>query len=168
MTNVANPFQPPTSEDERPKLTQQANWRSAWVIAWPFIYGANLIVPLMVGRDLIRDAGIFGVTFASVLLLALGCTLFFTWPALAIRLSVGSIFTALLQFFPILHFILGILAFGLAVELGQATYMNDQVMPSIDSELGGFIMTLTMGSMLMLISTGFGILVLLIFRWRDK
>jgi hypothetical protein len=168
MTDIANPFQPPNSEDERPKLIKQANWRSAWMIAWPFIYGANMIVPIMVGRELIRDAGLLGVIFASVLLLALGWTLFVTWPALAIRLSLGSIFTALLQFFPILHFILGILAFGLAVELGQATDMNDQVMPSIDTEWGGFIVTLTMGFMLMLISTGFGILGMLIFRWRDK
>jgi hypothetical protein len=168
MNSEANPFQPPTSSGSiAPTRFRRTRLRDFLIIAWPFIFGANMIVPLLFGWELVEQSGALGVLFASVILLALGWLLFVVWPALALRLTFGAIFTALLQFFPILHMILGIIAFGITLELGQAAEMNDQAMPRITSELGGFIITSIMGCTLLLSATGIGTLFLFIFRWGE-
>jgi hypothetical protein len=168
MNSEANPFQPPTSTGgTAPTRFRRTRLRDFLIIAWPFIFGANMIIPLLFGWELVENSGALGVMFASVILLALGWLLFVVWPALALRLSFGSIFTALLQFFPILHMIIGIIAFGITFELGQATDMNDQTMPKITSELGGFIITIIMGSTLLLFASGIGTLFFFIFRWHE-
>lgn len=168
MNAEANPFQPPTSiRSIAPTRFRRTRLRDFLMIAWPFIFGANMIVPLLFGWELVEQSGALGVLFASVILLALGWLLFVLWPALALRLTFGSIFTALLQIFPILHMIIGIIAFGITFELGQATDMNDQAMPRITSELGGFIITSVMGCTLLLFATGIGTLFFFIFRWHE-
>ena len=168
MNSEDNPFQPPTSTaGTAPTRFRRTRLQNFLIIAWPFIFGANMIIPLLFGWELVEQSGAMGVILASIILLALGWLLFVVWPALALRLTFGSIFTALLQFFPIVHMIIGIIAFGITIELGQATDMNDQVMPKITSELGGFIITSITGCSLLLFATGIGTLFFFIFRWHE-
>lgn len=127
-----------------------------------------MVIPLMAGMELLDEAGVYGVALATLLLLVSGWALFVLWPALAVRVSVGSIVTALLQFFPILHFVIGIIAFSIALQLGHATDFTDDSGPKITSEVGGFLITFIMGSTLLLLATGIGTLLLFIVHSRDN
>ena len=167
MVTEANPFQPPALENARIGKRTSPGWlQNTLLIVWPFIFGANMIIPLLVGWEMIAEVGAIGAGLASLLLLLLGWVLFYVWPAFATRMSIGAIFTAILQVFPIVHFIFGLIAFGITVELGQAIDISDDSGPGITTELGGFLITSLMGLMLLLLSLGFGVLVLFVVNWR--
>jgi hypothetical protein len=167
MVTDTNPFQPPALENVRIAKRSSTGWlQHTLLIVWPFIFGANMIIPLLVGWDMIAEDGAIGAGIASLLLLLLGWALFYVWPAFATRMSVGAILTAILQVFPIVHFIFGLIAFGITVELGQAIDISDDSGPGITTELGGFLITSLMGLMLLLLSLGFGVLIFFVVNWR--
>lgn len=169
MNAEGNPFQPPQSAES---ISSEKVKRSRLVevlkFLWPILFGANMVIPLMAGMELLDVAGFYGVALATLLLLVSGWSLFVIWPALAVRVSAGSIVTALLQFFPILHFVIGIIAFSITVQLGHASDFKDDSGPKITSEVGGFLITFIMGSILLFTATGIGTLLLFIVRSRDN
>jgi len=167
MNAETNPYLAPIaasgaiSESKKPKTLKMI-----LLIIWPFIFMANMILPMLFGWDLLDKAGSIGVLCATLALLIPGWLLIAIWPAAGKRLIVGAILMTLLQFFPVLHIILGVVAFEVTAYLGQATEMNDLQSASIDTELGGFIITMLVGSGLLAIATGMGTILYLILPKR--
>jgi hypothetical protein len=151
----------PISESKKPK-----NLKVILLIVWPFVFMANMILPMLFGWDLLDKAGSIGVLCATLALLIPGWLLIAIWPTAGKRLIVGAILVALLQFFPVLHIILGVIAFEVTAYLGQATEMNDLQSASIDTEFGGFIITMLVGSGLLVIAIGMGTILYLILPKR--
>lgn len=167
MNAEANPYlapgaeRGPISEGNKPKTLS-----GILLVAWPFVFVANMILPMLFGWDLLEKAGFAGVLCATLTLLILGWVLIAVGPSVGKRLIVGSIFMALLQFFPVLHIILGVIAFEVTAYLGQATEMNDLQSASIDTELGGFIITAMVGLGLLVTAAGMGTILYLILPKR--
>ena len=166
MNTPTNPFSPPTVSDNVTKPRKKLRrFHEVLVVAWPFVFGANMIVPLLFGRNLIENRGSLGMALAAIMLLLAGWMLFVVWPPLAYRLSLGSIVTALLQFFPLLHLFAGLIAFAITVNLGLAVDATDFSSEEVTSELGGFVITAITGSCLLLFSLGVGTFV---FIFTDR
>ena len=157
MNTPTNPFSPPTVSESATKPRKRSKlFHEALLVAWPFVFGANMIVPLLFGRNLIENRGSLGMALAAIILLIAGWIPFVVWPRLAYRLSLGSIVTALLQFFPLLHLFAGLIGFAITAELGLAVEGTDISSEEVTSELGGFVITAITGSCLLLFSLGVG------------
>ena len=96
------------------------------------------------------------MALAAIILLIAGWIPFVVWPRLAYRLSLGSIVTAILQFFPLPHLFAGLIGFAITAELGLAVEGTDISSEEVTSELGGFVITAITGSCLLLFSLGVG------------
>jgi len=127
--------------------------------AWFLAVALNLPVPFSLGYPLVKAsgsepglfAGIVAVYFAGLW----GCT---QWPGLMWRLLVGSIFTALSQFMPAAHMVIGLVAMGISREifdLGRATdriaFPSEAFSTTLLTGLGVIFLALSIGAALITI-----------------
>jgi hypothetical protein len=152
MTDNSNPYRPLDSIEETPSDENQVSegLDAVAFVAWPVVFGLNMIVPLAFGWDLARDHGRMGVCIAALFLLVAGWILCLRQRSIARKLILGATVTALSQFFPVFQFLAGIVAFAIAVSLGVAADGSDDGPIEITSELGGFVVTVLVGGMLLI------------------
>lgn len=145
---MTNPYASPESSDasaaQDGRIARQIDKFA--VIAWPIVFGLNMIVPAMLGWNMTREQGRMGMFAASGVLLALGWWVCLVKNALARRLIVGSLLTALSQFVPVLQIGAGVAAVALAsqLELADIGFANAENV----TELGGFVITFVVGGIL--------------------
>src|SRR5688572_12074233 len=110
-----NPYESPQTIDAPMTIAQKVSSLSRTVrgVLWTIVFGANLFIPVAFGwqftdRDAKIGAGIVTVFFHGVGLYAtLTSSTYFR------ALATGGILVALTQFFPILQFIVGMVAHGI-------------------------------------------------------
>ncbi len=160
-----NPYAAPQEASSLPKpVVQPDSTDLVAVIAWPFVFLLNMIVPLMFGLDLTARTGRTGMWIASLLLLVLGWIYCGRKSFLGRRLVLGSIFTALSQAFPILHLILGMIAFGIMRSLGGAHPGDDIQREEITGEFSAFVMTLMVAVPLLVLAQCIGLAIAALYR----
>ncbi len=91
----------------------------------------------------------------------------YRFPVMGRKLIAGSALIGLTQIFPIIQIAAGIVGLGIAHKLGLAVEMNDEADDYVAGELGGFVVTFIVGSILILGSAiiGWCAAFLLPVRW---
>lgn len=124
-----------------PAAPSRSRWRySAWVVALV----CNLPLPLILGWGCAGEPGRVGIVVAVFFVWLLGHTFISLRERSADSLLLGSVCTAALQFFPIVHIIAGAAALGLTQRLDPYTTAYRV------SGVGGFVATLLTAALLML------------------
>ena len=125
--------------------------------AWTFVFGANLIVPLLFGWGLTQDHGRTGMLVALVGFLSAGWAFCFSRPIAARKLIAGSVITGVSQVFPVLHIIAGTMALEIALRFGFVAINDASPMGhDVSGEAGGFLLTLIVGCTLLVCAAGAG------------
>lgn len=107
-----NPFDPPLHRERVGRFDElYAQRRSKFArIGWPVVFALNLVVPVMLVVVNQPWSGQLGAIAAFIMLLMMGWRLCCQYPDFGRKLVIGSIFVALSQVFPIIHFWAGIVA----------------------------------------------------------
>lgn len=164
--SASNPYEPtdtPVEAQEIPKRVIHSPLVLS--IQWTVVVLCNLVVPLFVGWSLTQGFGQIGILLAVLLALVFGY-----WASVYMPLPVlftlrGGMLVALSQFMPILQLIVGMVTIDF--------FRKTRIIPeeSLDRGnigfLGAFLLTATVGSILMAISCGLGLLLRLVTpdRW---
>ncbi len=159
MTAEFNPYQSPTSINTGDSPTSDAPRRVDRVafITWPIVFGLNMIVPLLFGLAITYEHGRIGLCAASGLLLAAGWLLCYASPPAARRLILGSAVLAFTQFLPIIQIFAGMIAISV---VGSDPLFEEG--PDV-TELAGFAMTFIVGTILLALAGGLGVLLGFVF-----
>ncbi|HEY2412789.1 MAG TPA: hypothetical protein VGI40_11130 [Pirellulaceae bacterium] len=169
MSDDINPYESPQEvESVGPLSYSSIDWSaSLW---WPVVFGANLIVPVLLGWQIAREYGRFGMCLTSFLFLAAGWALCCLRPAIARRLIAGSAVFAISQLFPLIQMVSGIVAVGAVEWLGLGDDRGDMGISTIPTFLGGCLATAIVGIILLSIAGVLGFIVsfLLPKRWFES
>ena len=151
MNEDENPYQPVLFQSDPESQTQSDQKRidRFAMIAWPVVFGLNLILPWFLSLGLTQRHGRFGVEGALAVLLVCSWSLCYLVPYVARRLIFGSIFTALTQLFPVVQIYAGVIAISLAKKIGMMNYDDDMQLGSTLSETGGFVVTTIVGGIIL-------------------
>jgi hypothetical protein len=155
-----NPYDPPRSSLEDLTSAEPAN-RSAisrLELGWFGVFALNLAFPLLFGWELTRANGRIGMLLAIPVLLAAGRWICREHRDLGRLLVVGGVLVGLSQVYPLLQMVAGIGGMLVGQVLGQVS-MAGAATPAPLSQVGGFVMALTTGSLLMAFSCliGYGV-----------
>jgi hypothetical protein len=161
MQNELNPYQAPEaadSPDVSPDVPKRGLTRFA-LIGWPAALAANLPAPLMLGLIITERAGRWGMMLAILVFLGLGYLFCYSWPAWSRRFIGVSFLVALTQFVPIFHMLAGAFALAIVEHLPfvgrfDNEGLDDGFHDAINNELGGFVATFIVGSLLCLFVAG--------------
>lgn len=164
-----NPYEAPLAVASGPPLTRPTRPRGGGrlLLGWAVVFSCNMIVPLLFGWDLTRDAGRGGLFAAGALLLGGGLWLCRAWPTLGGPLVAGAVLVSLTQLLPILQIIAGLMGLRLARAFGQAVSLGEFDFDRITGGLGGFVATLVTGGLLIGVSAAIGLFLRLVTpaRW---
>lgn len=130
----------------------QIDWVS--FLLWPCVFSLNMILPLYLSAEVTKQHGKTGVFTATLLLLAVGVIFSLCKPSATRIVILGSAVLALTQAFPVIQLVTGGLAYAFAVSLSLAEDVSDT--PQITSELGGFLVTMLVGSVLLACASALG------------
>ncbi len=129
--------------------------------AWFCAVAVNLPVPLLLGYSLVQNQRCeAGLIVAVALIWITGALLCVQWYGLMWRLMVGSIFTALSQFLPIAHMVIGATAMGIS----RAIFDPERTTEPITSIPEAFSTTLLTGLGVILLALSIGAALIAIFR----
>lgn len=165
--NRENPFAPSTVVESGPVETKRVV-ASTWIMSleWTAVLLFNLIAPLLIGWGGTDLAAQFGVATAVVLVLGIGILFCQLYPLLMLFTIRGAVLVGLTQVIPVLHLIIGV--FSVAFLTLSGVVPPDQSPPKIAVGFKlGFFLTLVMGSQLLVLSLGIGLLMRLVTpdRW---
>ena len=161
-----NPYEPSdTPVDAQENSKRVIHSPLVLSIQWTVVLLCNLIAPLYLGWSITQGSGQMGILLAVLVALVFGY-----WASIYMPLTIlftlrGGLLVALSQFMPILQLIVGLIT----IEFFRKTRMIPE--ESLDRGsigfLGAFLLTGTVGSILMAISCGVGLLLRLITpdRW---
>lgn len=151
MHDAPNPYRAPQADAAAlsPAPALSLEWPT--LIAWPFVFGLNLIVPLIFAWDVTQEHGQWGMAVAVFAMLVSGWALGCFRPVWLRRVVMGGIFVAGTQFIPILQVVAGMVA--LLVVSGP-----------ISNEFMGCVVTLLVGGQLLAVAAGVGLVLSLLFR----
>ena len=146
-----NPYEPPKSLVTDPAAPDYPDLRArVWTLAsWIFVFGINLAVPLIFSSSMTDEHGKLGMFIAVTSLLFSGCLVCAVRRELAVSLLIGGALVGLMQVFPLLQFLAGVIGMAAGSCFGLAEFGGDERSPRLTSELGGFVVTLITGGSLM-------------------
>jgi hypothetical protein len=152
VTDV-NPYRPSQIEsDTHFGVDDAADDRAPnrFYFIWALVFAINCIAPVLFAINMTRDFGRLGVGIAVFMFLVMGWYFGRLHSRNAKRLVTGAIIVALTQFFPILQFISGFIAFSITEELGGVEKLDDEDFGfgEISSFFGGFVCTALTGGTL--------------------
>jgi len=138
----------------------------SWLrIAWIAVVLINLPVPLLFGNECCKEAATFGMPIGILIVVVTGLWCCRQIPKMMAMLNSGAVITALSQFWPMFHIVIGSMAVGISQWLfedsGNSTNLSK--VPSATSA------TLITGAGLILVSFVFGAILMAftsIFRRR--
>jgi hypothetical protein len=149
LNNDINPYESPQEVESVGPLSPYSSIDRTAFLSWPAVFGANLVIPVLLGWQIARDYGRLGMCFTAMLFLAVGWMLCYIRPAIARRLIAGSTLFAFSQLFPIVQIISGMAAVQVVVLLGLGDPRGDMGIPSIPTFLGGCLATAMVGGFLL-------------------
>lgn len=127
-----------------------------------------MIVPLMFGLAILQHSGRAGLAIAAGMFLIVGwwiCLMSDSWGR---RLLFGTLLLAFTQFMPVLQIFAGMFAVNVVDALGMAIQGNDEQIPGVVSELGGFLVTLLTGTPLAIVAILIGSVYCYIFPGNKR
>jgi hypothetical protein len=154
MTEFENPYRAPAS-DAVAGVARSGRIDGLAFAAWPAVFGLNMVLPLFFSTVVTEHHGRFGLCIASFVLLAGGWALCAVSASTARKVILGAALVAVTQFFPVLQIIAGSVSMGIAQSFqlveggGGDPDLDEQDIPQITSELGGFIVTMLVGGILL-------------------
>lgn len=110
--HISNPYQPPVAE-----MSGEDPVDASVVRRWLAVFALNLPLPLYLGAGATSGAGITGMISAVAVIFLSGMWLCWRFPRLVRIMTTGGFLTALSQIVPVLHFIAGLIGFGVADSL---------------------------------------------------
>lgn len=159
-----NPYLAPQVTDavSSPNATiRVVSLRIAWIVAVLI----NLPIPVMFGISMTKGVGRLGMVVGTILVSIVGLQLCRTKAFLMLRLCIGSVLTALSQFYPVLQMLVGI------VGVGISRFVCSPFSPG-SGDLSGpvevTLATVLTGLGLILPSIGMGFVVGLLIRLPDR
>jgi hypothetical protein len=121
---------------------------------WTVVYAANLPMFVTLGVVITGKAGgLAGMLAAMVVGWLVGLAACYQLPRATEAVTVGAMYVAMLQIFPVLHFGAAVIA---VITWHQATGTSPVEVPGWRAELGVFTVTLTTGLILTLFAWVFG------------
>ena len=135
-------------------VTKPAVLQSAWLLAVLI----NLPIPIMFGAGVVVGPARFGMLLGTVVVYAVGVWLCLVQSGIMWRLILGSLLTALSQFWPVLHMLVGLIAMGISRAI---FFIADQNFTRIPEVISATILT---GIGLILPSFVFGLIGIAVFR----
>lgn len=161
-----NPYEAPSAHSPLPAAQSPSTFfqkprvvQSAWFLA----VAINLPLPLWLGFNATADgAARLGMPIGIVTVYGTGVWICSHRPEVMWRLIVGSMFTAVTQFLPILHMLVGIAAMGISKFIFDAKREREQ----IESIPEAVLSTLLTGVGLILPSLVMGLIFVMLFRIR--
>lgn len=166
----ANPYQAPASlEAESPQPSTAARLPVRLLAGWTAVFLLNMPIPLLLGGEVTKNHGRFGMFVAAATLLLLGGWFCVSQRKLGWSLAIGGVPIALSQLVPFLQMIAGIVALSIG-EFFQQIENKDDALPQVVGEPGGFLLTIVTGSLLMGAALALGLLMraLMPTRWRER
>lgn len=130
-----------------------------WVLGWMIVYPANLVVPYLFAEVVIRGEAYAGMAFGMLTGFVFGLSLCLANPRFASAVVSGGIVVGFLQFFPVLHFLAGMVANWVVRAIGQGAPAADGEILMTTTVGGGFVATLVTGGLLLLASFVIGLLI---------
>jgi len=161
-----NPYEAPSANSPLPAAQSPSIFfQKPWVVqsAWFLAVAINLPVPLMFGFSLTAvGAARLGMLIGIAAVYGTGVWICVHRAEVMWRLIVGSVFTALSQFLPMLHMLVGIVAMGISKFIFDPDRERDQIeaIPEV------VLTTLLTGIGLILPSIVMGLIFLMLFRIR--
>ncbi|QEH35324.1 hypothetical protein OJF2_38750 [Aquisphaera giovannonii] len=141
-----DPYAPPAHAGSGEAIRRLVGPRTA--LGWIAVFLLNMIVPLLFGWSMTREGGRVGMAAAILTLFATGCWICTARRQLASPLLLGAAFVGLSQVFPLLQILAGSAGMVAATALRVAEN-NDDALPRVIGEAGGFVVTLVTGGLLM-------------------
>lgn len=155
-----NPYEPPNSSDAELQGIGESTRPSE-----KLIYAASLVVcifnlpvPLQVAWPMTESSGRIGMSIATVTLMAGGCWICANVRKKGVHLVTGGVVVALSQILQVAQLVAAGASLVLGRALGLFAIQDDGFGGDVTSELGGFFITLSTGSLLMMLSAGSGFL----------
>ena len=156
MIDSENPYRAPES-DAAPVSNGRRGGRidGPAFLAWPIVFGLNMVLPLLFSGEVTKRHGQLGLCIAALVLLVGGWVLCAWSGSTARKLILGSALVALTQVLPLLQIIAGSVSISIAQSFqlveggGGDPDLDEQFMPQITSELGGFVVTMLVGAILL-------------------
>jgi hypothetical protein len=120
------------------------------LLAWSWVYIANLCIPVLWGSMVTREGGRVGMVTGIIVVFALGCRACYVSRKAVLTMVYGGWIVAASQLLPILHIFAGMMGTSAARLTGIE---NDNT----NTAVGGFIATLVTGCILMTAAGAFGL-----------
>lgn len=161
-----NPYAAPSATEPLPTPAEAKSFfrkQTVVQIAWFLAVVINLPVPLMFGFSFTAmGAARVGMMIGIAFIYGIGVSVCQQRADAMWRLIVGSVLTALSQFWPILHMLVGMIAMAISKFLCDADRETDQ----INSLLEVILTTVLTGVGLIIPSLVMGLIIILLFRIR--
>jgi hypothetical protein len=135
----------PAPADEPPTGATRPGF--AWQVAWFWVFGANLVVPLIYGLEVTRTGGRWGMWIAVAFTWLCGHLACGRRPLGAIFV-IGGVVVALSQLFPMLQFFCGAFSLEVVSKLG----LGVTGLTEVRTEFAGFVTTMLTASQLMFVA----------------
>jgi hypothetical protein len=161
-----NPYEAPSAHSPLPVAQSPSTFfQKPWVVqsAWILAVVINLPVPLMFGFSFTAaGAARLGMLIGVAVVYGIGVWICLHQASVMWRLIVGSMFTALSQFWPMLHMMVGAIAMGVSKFLFDPERGREQIeaIPEV------VLTTLLTGIGLIIPSLVMGLIVLMLFSIR--
>jgi len=150
MDDLANPYASPQPReaDAASCSAEPSALNKRLMTAWAAVVVANVVVPLGFALLPTQSTGRWGILSAILVILICGWCFCCAFPVQGRKLVAGSVLTALSQLLPILQLIAGIIGLAIASSLGLFVGGNDGQTDHFVSEFGGFVATMSTGTIL--------------------
>lgn len=162
----SNPYSAPSMQD----IAISTEVASAFFLktrvvqsAWALAVLINLPIPVMFGSDVARGELRIGMVIGVLAVYGVGAWCCTMRPSVMWRLIVGSGLTALSQFFPVLHLVVGTIAMGISRFVFSELNPAGETLTRLSQVIASTILT---GVGLILPSIIFGLVGIAIFRIR--
>ncbi|MFO0975049.1 MAG: hypothetical protein U0996_01560 [Planctomycetaceae bacterium] len=132
--------------------TQRSGSLSWLMTGWIAVVLINLPIPLLFGKECCKQIALLGMPIGILLILAIGLWGCRIVPRTMILLNSGAVVTALSQFWPFLHMMIG----SIALALSQFLFERDAARHDLTRVTSAASATILTGSGLILVSFVFG------------
>lgn len=157
-TENDNPYSPPAPINNEVLVEDSASVNVRGLrIRWCVVTLVNVPIPVMFGMGTTTGAGQLGMPVGIGVVLAIGLALCSRFPRTMSNLCRGAVLTALSQFYPMLHIVIGMLA--VTICKWPSSSVGD-----LSGIFEGTLATLITGAGLIAVSLIFGIVMTLIFE----
>jgi hypothetical protein len=165
-TDETNPYAPPASLRTGSQPRGDSGQRGLIIyLAWFAVLVLNLAIPLLLALPLTDDRARIGMLIAIALLCAAGCWVCANSRQAGRSLVIGGVLVGLSQLFPILQMFAGVVAMNIGVFSGLGHHGEIE---TLNTEIGGLVVTLITGTILMSIAAGIGFVIERLMRSRTR